>query len=1278
MSDANANKRNGGALSIDLRYNGNTRKGYDIGLITLSDNKSIIDPLEFVGLLAFENPDDAKGYTVTTAGYPALVKEDDIDTSNNAQYILRDDDGDALIKVGFGTPIRSEGTAAQVLFVATGTIEDVDSNGILELSSTLDGEVGESGGGYWTTLEGDEPRVLGVVSFENPGVTRVGIDSDIGKGNFAASIDTDAYSRIVEKMKNRLEVNSGNDLPENAIVGSDESDDIKGSYRRERILGNKGQDTISGGDADDRLEGGAGYDILKGEKGDDRLQGDGANDSLDGGEGDNDVAVFSDKFENYEYSELGGSTFGVPEGGLITIEHIDGTYADGKDTLVGIEFGIFGAGEPIPLANSNDGATTNSNTALEEPRIIPLPLEDGVEDTEFVEVTSTAANPNPNDPPTPPYVSLTTPVDMLDGDIEYTVNISPYEADTEYNIVYVIDTSDSIGFEDPNRLRLQTIQNAYTDLTNYYIDQGIAENINFGVVSYDTSGRLHTVDGDQNLNANEALTVLQNLTVNTLSGTRYYDGLDKAEEFLLDSPKNTSETTSIGYFFTDGQNSGDRLDMLLKAKDVRELANFQAIGYFSDLSTLTSDSRKIKDVNWIDSNQGVFIDNLNDLSPELLKSDLADDVVQVNILLDGQVVETLTPEQFTDSPLGLTYSGTAENTGEIEELDVSVDAENIITAEVVFTSESSFATTEVEQTVTAGKGEVVDENGDPIDESSNEDVDPFERMRSGGDGHDDITLGFIDKGANGGAGGDKIVGNRRDNILDGGSGNDTIFGHEGNDTIITGMGINEVDGGEDIDTALYSDVIYEGNSSLSFGQAGNRLIYLDGDNFPHTDYLTNIEYLQFSDVRISAETLEVTPTVEEISDVSVTEGETVSFSFNLDYPAPVDVTFNYTTEDIDATAGEDYTATSGQTTIPAGETTATIDIATTEDTIYDEGTQTFNLNLTGLMGATFSNDETELTLTAFIEDRDEPLTLIGTNEDDFLTGGGANDSLKGNAGNDYLYGEAGNDTLRGDAGDDSLDGGEGDDSLFGNAGNDTIIGGEGYDRIVEIYDGNFVLSDTQLNANGVNSIDGIEMVNMTGGNSNNFINANSVTSIDTIINSQAGNDTIRGGAAKDIINAGADDDVVIAGAGNDNIKGDTGNDSLNGGAGDDTLVGSAGNDTIVGGSGFDLLLESGNSDFILTNNSLVGNGIDSLTAIQQVNITGGNSNNLIDASAVTTINKTFLSGGAGDDTIKGGAKQDTLVGDAGNDLLEGGDLRDILYGSTGNDNLMGMSGNDVL
>ena len=105
-------------------------------------------------------------------------------------------------------------------------------------------------------------------------------------------------------------------------------------------------------------------------------------------------------------------------------------------------------------------------------------------------------------------------------------------------------------------------------------------------------------------------------------------------------------------------------------------------------------------LNFVDSNDGVIVGDASNLSAELNKSGLANDVAGVNILVDGEVVETIAPEQLTDSPLGLTYEGS------VDELDVSVDAENIVTAEVVFTPESELANTTVDYTVTAGEGTV--------------------------------------------------------------------------------------------------------------------------------------------------------------------------------------------------------------------------------------------------------------------------------------------------------------------------------------------------------------------------------------------------------------------------------------------------------------------------------------------------------------------------------------------------------------------------------------------
>ena len=65
-----------------------------------------------------------------------------------------------------------------------------------------------------------------------------------------------------------------------------------------------------------------------------------------------------------------------------------------------------------------------------------------------------------------------------------------------------------------------------------------------------------------------------------------------------------------------------------------------------------------------------------------------------------------------------------------------------------------------------------------------------------------------------------------------------------------------------------------------------------------------------------------------ISDALVTEGASpnATFTVTLDVASGVDVTFDYATSDFTASAGDDYTETIGQGTIPAGDTTTLISV----------------------------------------------------------------------------------------------------------------------------------------------------------------------------------------------------------------------------------------------------------------------------------------------------------------------------------------------------------------
>ena len=124
------------------------------------------------------------------------------------------------------------------------------------------------------------------------------------------------------------------------------------------------------------------------------------------------------------------------------------------------------------------------------------------------------------------------------------------------------------------------------------------------------------------------------------------------------------------------------------------------------------------------------------------------------------------------------------------------------------------------------------------------------------------------------------------------------------------------------------------------------------------------------------------------------------------------------------------------------------------------------------------------------------------------------------------------------------------------------------------------------------------------------------------------------------------------------------NDTLIGSAANDRLTGGGGNNTINGGGGINTLVETdismaGNANFTLTNTSLTlslpiaSNQVDTLSSIQQAELTGGVGDNVLDASAFTA-GSVLLIGSDGNDVLKGGSGNDILSGGGGIDTLNGG------------------------
>ena len=92
----------------------------------------------------------------------------------------------------------------------------------------------------------------------------------------------------------------------------------------------------------------------------------------------------------------------------------------------------------------------------------------------------------------------------------------------------------------------------------------------------------------------------------------------------------------------------------------------------------------------------------------------------------------------------------------------------------------------------------------------------------------------------------------------------------------------------------------------------------------------------------------------EIEDAEVTEGGIAAFTVTLSSSSEVPVTVSYETIDGTATAGADYTTTSGTLSFTPGQTTKRVEVPTLEDDEAEE-TETFTVQLSAASGATVAD-----------------------------------------------------------------------------------------------------------------------------------------------------------------------------------------------------------------------------------------------------------------------------------------------------------------------------------
>jgi len=227
------------------------------------------------------------------------------------------------------------------------------------------------------------------------------------------------------------------------------------------------------------------------------------------------------------------------------------------------------------------------------------------------------------------------------------------------------------------------------------------------------------------------------------------------------------------------------------------------------------------------------------------------------------------------------------------------------------------------------------------------------------------------------------------------------------------------------------------------------------------------------------------------------------------------------------------------------------------------------------------------------------LTIIGTDNTDYIFGSGTDDHIFSRGGSDTIFERGG-------------------------SGHSTIDGGGDYDRVVFQNVATPILVNLAL---GIASGPGIATTMLT-----------SIEAVQT----DAGDDTL----------IGADGgNWLFAGDGNDLVEGGDGDDILQGGAGNDVLAGGAGNNDLEGGDGIDAASYASAIAGVTVNlavttaQNTVGAGTDTLISIE--NLIGSSYNDLLTGNG----GDNALSGGGGDDTLDGGGGADTLSGGAGHDTF---------------------------
>ena len=340
---------------------------------------------------------------------------------------------------------------------------------------------------------------------------------------------------------------------------------------------------------------------------------------------------------------------------------------------------------------------------------------------------------------------------------------------------------------------------------------------------------------------------------------------------------------------------------------------------------------------------------------------------------------------------------------------------------------------------------------------------------------------------------DRLTGDHRANTLTGGKGDDSLRGMAGVDTLIGGPGADHLDGGEDareddnlipardatdlngdgdtddpgeaaivqalasVDVATYAGAMAGVTVNLASGRgtAGDAM----------GDTLVNIEQVVGSS---NDDTFIAGPGPDNVvggghdgddpeGGTDTEDGDTISYELSPE-AVTIDLTAAANTDALGNTVVGLQGAQGDQDSYAVGDTLAGIENVIGSD---EDDNITGDANANRLMGG------------------DGKDTISGGDEADTIMGGDGVDTLNGDGGADTIMGGAGGDTIDGGAENDTITGGAGDDTMTGSAGTDTFVfaPGHGIDVITD-----FSATDDKINlkAFGLEAEDLAKLIKVRG------------------------------------------------------------------------------------------------------------------------------------------------------------------------------------------------------